>query len=78
MEMELNSFSSIPIEQSIRNAVSELQEQLIRIDEKLQMVVSPEDFQNLLNVRQFAQKAIANANEHEIKYALKSIKEAKL
>lgn len=78
MEMELNSFSSIPIDQSIRNAVSELQEQLIRIDEKLQMVVSPEDFQNLLNVRQFAQKAIANANEHEIKYALKSIKEAKL
>lgn len=78
MEMELNSFSSIPIEQSIRNAVSELQEQLIRIDEKLQMVISPEDFQNLLNVKQFAQKAIANANEHEIKYALKSIKEAKL
>lgn len=78
MEMELNSFSSIPIDQSIRNAVSELQEQLIRIDEKLQMVISPEDFQNLLNVRQFAQKAIANANEHEIKYALKSIKEAKL
>jgi len=78
MEMELNSFSSIPIDQSIRNAVSELQEQLIRIDEKLQMVISPEDFQNLLNVKQFAQKAIANANEHEIKYALKSIKEAKL